>query len=314
MKKKIFLCVATVLMIISCFCASAIAFDANDYGGGGDWGGGGGYDYDSGSSYYSSSGSGDFSIGSVIVLVIIVVVIIIINKNKSKNSANTPTVRNGMGNQGMNVVLPDRTAQIEQIIKSSDPNFSGSDFITFSKNVFIDIENAWCKRDLTSVRPVMHQNLYNTTEKQVQAKIEQGVVYHYESIAIDTAYLTSFVRDNQFEYLTTYLSARMIDYQVDEKTGNIIKGDKTTRWAMRYKLKFVRTVGVKTKEETDKASGHNCPNCGAPLEMSSSGICEYCGSTVTTGEYSWVLTEFTAVRNDTRDEGIRVPQQNNGEQ
>ena len=147
------------------------------------------------------------------------------------------------------------------------------------------------------------------------------MVYHYESIAIDTAYLTSFVKDSQFEYLTAYLSARMIDYQVDEKTGNIIKGDKTTRWVMRYKMKFVRTAGMQTKEETDKASGHNCPNCGAPLEMSSTGKCEYCGSTVTTGEYSWVLTEFTAVRNDTRDEGIRIPQtdennntQNNGEQ
>ena len=313
MKKKIFLFVAVALMVISCFCASAIAFDGNDYGGGG---GGGGYSggYSGGSSYSSSSssGGGELGVGSLVAFVIIVVVVILINKNKGKSTGGT--VRNGMGNQGMNVVLPDRTAQIEQIIKSSDPNFSGSDFITFSKNVFIDIENAWCKRDLTSVRPVMHQNLYNTTEKQVQAKIDQGVVYHYESIAIDTAYLTSYVKDAQFEYLTTYLSARMIDYQVDEKTGNIIRGDKTTRWAMRYKMKFVRTAGVKTKEETGEATGHNCPNCGAPLEMSSSGICEYCGSTVTTGEYSWVLTEFTTVRDDTRDEGIRIPQDNNGGQ
>lgn len=98
----------------------------------------------------------------------------------------------------------------------------------------------------------------------------------------------------------------MIDYQVDELTGNIIRGDKYTRWDLRYKMKFVRSVGTKTKEETDKNNGHNCPNCGAPMEISSSGVCDYCGSVVTTGQYSWVLTDFTTVRNDTQDEGIQT--------
>ena len=159
---------------------------------------------------------------------------------------------------GANVVLPNRTEQIEGIIKQKDPNFSASDLITFTKQVYIDIENAWCKRDMTPVRPVMHENLYNTTCKQVQAKIDQGVVYHYESIAIDTAYLTSYERDSQFEYVTAYLTSRMIDYQVDEKTGKIIRGDKTTRWVQKYKMKFVRSLGVETKTETGKMTGHNC--------------------------------------------------------
>lgn len=206
---------------------------------------------------------------------------------------------------GANVVLPNRTEQIEGIIKQGDPNFSASDFITFTKQVYIDIENAWCKRDLTPVRPVMHENLYNTTNKQVQAKIDQGIVYHYESIAIDTAYLTSYERDSQFEYVTAYLTSRMIDYQVDEKTGKIIRGDKTTRWVQKYKMKFVRSLGVQTKTETGAMTGHNCPNCGAPLEISSSGLCEYCGSVVTTGQYTWVLTDFAGIRNDTVDDGIK---------
>lgn len=97
----------------------------------------------------------------------------------------------------------------------------------------------------------------------------------------------------------------MIDYQVDEKTGKIIRGDKTTRWVHKYKMKFVRSLGVETKTETGKMTGHNCPNCGAPLEISSSGVCEYCGSVVTTGQYSWVLTDFSGIRNDTVDDGIK---------
>ena len=305
------------------FSIPAVAFDANDYDYSSDWGGSdwGSSDWDddddwgSGSTYYDSDGGsgggGGIPVWVVIgIIVFIVVLVVALAKNKNGGSQ-TPVgggVRPANGGQGLNVNVPDRTSQIEQIIKQDDPNFTADDFTSFVKEVYIDIQNAWCKRDLTPVRPVMHTNLYNTTEKQVQSKIDQGVTYHYESIAINTAYLTSYVRDNEYEYLTAYLNARYIDYQTDDKTGNIIRGDKNTRWDFRYKMKFMRSVGVKTTSAGENnMTGHNCPNCGAPLTISSTGVCEYCGSTVTTGLYSWVLSDFSTVRNDTKDDGIRVP-------
>ena len=324
MKKKVISLIAALALVITAFCVGIAAFDGNDYDyGGSDWGGSD-YDSDWGSSsntyvYYGGGDDGDgggFSFVAVVIVVIIIIFIIsATRKNKNSGGGNgagtgAGTVRSGQGGgQGRNVILPDRTAQIEQIIKAYDPNFTASDFETFAKQVYMDIEDAWCKRDLTPVRPVMHDNLYNTTKKQVQSKIDQGVIYHYESIAINTAYLTSFAKDAQFEYLTMYLNARMIDYQTDEKTGNIIRGDRNTRWDMRYKMKFMRSVGILTKDESGKMNGNNCPNCGAPLEITSSGHCQYCGSEVTTGKYSWVLSDFTTIRNDTVDEGIKLPPQ-----
>ena len=302
-------------IVLTTFCVSIIGFDGNDYGGGdGDWGGGGDFDWGDSdwSSSSSSGGGGSFGfIGSMpAIIIIIVVVIMIINKNKGGNSGST-TVRPGQGSQGANVFLPNRNDQIQTLLQKKDPNFTADDFVTFAKQVYIDIQMAWCNRDMTPVRPVLHQNLFNTTQRQVEEKKKQGVVYHYESIAINTAYLTSFVRDKDFEYLTVYLNARMIDYQVDEKTGNIIRGDRTTRWDLRYKMKFVRSTSAKTKGAVSGTQGYNCPNCGAPLEITSSGECPYCGSIVTTGDYSWVLTDFTTVRNDTVDDGIRVPPEDN---
>lgn len=323
MKKRI-LALLAMLAVAVVFCCSVGAFDANDYdysdwdSGGSDWGSSWDDDDDYSYSYSGSSGSSHGGSGSGLsgfgmgVIVLIVLIVFVVLTNAMKRSKGAPPVQTGgvrpaNGGQGRNVRLPDRTAQIEQIIKRDDPNFTADDFTAFVKGVYMDIQTAWCKRDLTPVRPVLHTNLYNTTAKQVQSKIDQGVIYHYESIAINTAYLTSFVRDAQFEYLTVYLNARFIDYQTDERTGNIIRGDKNTRWDFRYKMKFMRTVGVKTGAAKDL--GHNCPNCGAPLEISSSGECPYCGSTVTTGLYSWVLSDFTTVRDDTKDDGIRVPGQ-----
>lgn len=333
------------LFLASCFAlialtASAAAFDANDYDYSYDYDSGSDWDWDSDNDwswddddddyYYGGTYSGDnddndplgeiIGTGFVIILILIFIVgPIILNLSGGKTSTNTPSsskpvgggVRPANGGQGRNVTVPDRTGEIEQIIKKDDPNFTADDFTSFAKEVYIDIQNAWCARDLTTVRPVMHNNLYNTTQKQVQSKIDQKVIYHYESIAINTAYLTSYVRDKQFEYLTVYLNARFIDYQTSEETGEIIRGDKNTRWDFRYKMKFMRTVGVKTNEANSSDHGHNCPNCGAPLEMSSSGQCAYCGSVVTSGLYSWVLSDFTTVRNDTKDDGIRVDNSGN---
>lgn len=73
---------------------------------------------------------------------------------------------------------------------------------------------------------------------------------------------------------------------------------------MHYRMKFMRSVDVKTNTATGEEKGHNCPNCGAPLEISSSGKCEYCGSVVTTGQYSWVLSDFGVFDQNTPDEGI----------
>lgn len=327
--KVILLAIMALTLVFSCVSVSAVGNESlvqkythispldfgneNDYGGGGGWDGGNDWDNDDwGDNDYDyngghSSSGGSISIGDIPIIVIVIIVIAIIavvfSKFKKKNIGST--VRQGT-QQGQHILIPDRTAQIEALIKEDDPNFSTSDFLTFGKQVFVDIQEAWSARDLSKVRVVMHDNLYNQTQKQVDSKIQNGVINKIENIAVSTAYLTAYKYDKQFEYVTMYLNARFIDYEIDEKTGNVLRGDTTNRWEMRYLLKFMRSTGVKTKDATNVLESHNCPNCGAPLEMASGGVCEYCGSVVTTGQYSWVLTAYTSVRNDTVDEGISV--------
>lgn len=58
----------------------------------------------------------------------------------------------------------------------------------------------------------------------------------------------------------------------------------------------VRKKGVKTKTADSAVQSKSCPRCGAPFQITSAGKCEYCGSIVTTGEFSWVLTDMDAVK------------------
>lgn len=298
--------------------------DSNDYdsGGGSDWGGSSDYDSDWGSSDYSSSSSsgsgGSLGFGGTIVVIAVIAIIVIYGIIKGKSGGNsTTTVGRSQTIQqsaGRNITLPDRTAQISDLIKQNDPNFSAEDFLSFSRYVYVTIQDAWSKRDLSPVRIYLHDNLYNQTQKQIERKIANGVINKIENVAVSTAYLTAYRRDKEFEYVTVYLNARLTDYEINEKTGQVLRGDPNARYELRYALRFARNSGIKTTSaNTQTLKSHSCPNCGAPLEMSSSGKCEYCGSTITTGQYSWVLSEYSSIRNDTVDQGIYIEKDNNAQ-
>jgi hypothetical protein len=36
----------------------------------------------------------------------------------------------------------------------------------------------------------------------------------------------------------------------------------------------------------------NCPNCGAPLQISMAGVCEHCSQHITSGEFDFVLSKI----------------------
>lgn len=324
--------------------------DYNDYdydSGGSDWGSDWG-DSDwgdsdwgsSSSSYDGDSGDGIFSLlwlifsfvparfrCCCIVLVIIAVVLVTTIKRISRRKNVQNSVQNQTKNQGQipprqpaaprrqapltPLNIPNRDGEIGRIIAERDPNFTIPDFITFSKNVYMNIQDAWCKRDLEPVRPVLHQNLYERTEKQVQKKIADGIVQHLDRLTVNDAYTTSYRQDAQFEYIKVYLNSSMIDYQVKESTGQILYGDQSTRWTMRYEMTFMRSLSAKTPEAGSKEIGMNCPNCGAPLTGTSFGKCPYCDSLVTTGLYNWVLSDFNAIKDHFNDEGIQVNRPDN---
>lgn len=269
------------------------------------------YDYYDDYDYYDgiSSAAGVFSclgcgltFGGIFVFaaIIIVVIIIIINVSRKKPAKPNRNTMHGAMNK-----MPNRTGQIEAIIKQHDPAFSSSDLITFAKNSFVDIQMAWSGRDLRPVMGILHTDLYEQTNLQIQKMIENGIVNKIEGISVNTAYISAYVRDRDYEYVNLYLNARMIDYQINETTGEIIRGNKSTRWDMYYRIKLMRAYGVKTRAADGDEMAHKCPNCGANLTLNANGQCEYCDSFITSGKHSWVISDFGTIRPDTVDEGIR---------
>ncbi|WP_405352941.1 transporter [Ruminococcus sp.] len=290
--------------------------NSNGFSGGGGSGGSGGFS-SHGSDYHKVSSSYEESIGMFIIVAVfleiptIVFFVIVFKKSSKKKKRSDITSSDNYYKKkiihqtaGSSVVLPDRTIKIAALIKENDPNFLIKKFISLSEFIYTAIQYAWKNRDLEPVRIYLHDNLYNQTQKQIEQKIEDGVINIIKDIDIDAIYLTAYSRNREFEYVTVYLRATLTDYEIDENTKEVLYGDPDVRYQLRYTLKFMRNINVKTYSSTPKM--RYCPNCGAKIQMSSSGKCKYCGSTITSDQYSWILSEYSAISDDTVDQGIYI--------
>lgn len=318
MKKRIFAIITCLLLLFSIAAVGVMAASAaapehswdvgnyNDYGGGG----GGGY---SGGGYsgggHSSSGSGDFGWlilflfrnppALIVVIVVVIIFAILISKSKKKGGTFTPTAPSPGGYSPTGGMPGDFTPAITAAICQIDPNFSADTFITWSKDVFITLQQAWTARDWTTIRPLEKEELFEQHNRQLQEYIRNKKINIIERINVGQTHLHKYERDAQYEYLTVYMATRMVDYIIDENTRQILKGDPNKDCYMNYLLTFMRKTGVKSREGTDKSVAKNCPNCGAPLQVTSSGKCDYCGSIITTGDFDWVLAKMDAVKPNT---------------
>ena len=265
-------------------------------------------DYDSGSSWDSSSswdsdwdyddyGYGSYSVGgSGIGILVFLVIIAIIAYCQYKDKKDINKFFNNMNNYKANYA--EKTEEeVEKEVKQIDELFNKDEFLSWTKDVFVKLQEAWTKRDWSTIRLFETNELFEQHNKQLQAFIDRKQINVMEQICVKSAKLADFKQNGDKDVLTVILNSKMIDYIIDEQTGKILKGDKTTYRYSTYKMVFIRKTGIKTKPGTDKINTTNCPNCGAPTQITSSGKCEYCGSVITTGQYSWALSNLEKIEN-----------------
>ncbi len=192
--------------------------------------------------------------------------------------------------------IVDNTISVSEQIRQIDPEFSSDNFLAWTREVFLKIQQAWTDRNWKVIRPFESNELFNTHNSQLNEYIKNHKINVVEKINISNATLREFRQDGDKEILVVELHAVMRDYVIDEKTKKVLESNPNKDWYMKYLMTFNRKKGVLTKAGTSNKSTTNCPNCGAPTEITSSGQCEYCDSVITTGEHDWVLSDIHSIK------------------
>lgn len=242
----------------------------------------------SGSSYSGHSGGSSFffitSPAGLVIVIIIMIVVFVLKRKGIIPDTNT--------NLNPNMSTGKTEDQIVSEIQAHDELFNKDEIIAWSKDLFVRLQQAWSKCDWSEIRVFETNALFEQHKNQLQGYIDNNQINVMDRICVNYANLYDYRISGDKELLVIKLNSRMQDYIIDATTKKVLRGDPKIERTNSYLLTFERKMGVKTKPGTTQVNTTNCPNCGAPTQITSAGKCEYCGSVITTGEYNWCLSNL----------------------
>ncbi len=297
--------ILSLIILVIAFNTQAFADVGSfeDYDSGSSWDSGSSYDWDSGSSSsWDSGSSSDWDYDSdyrgapsmpIILLngigLLIYIFILYFILQKFRKHLNRP--RMNYENIRSQTIYEDNL--VANKIKQIDPNFNVEEFESYAKEIFIKLQNAWTDRDWEKIRPFESKELFEQHKAQLDGYIKNNQINVMERICVNWVHLLTFEQYAGNDILKVDLNSRMGDYIIDATTKKVIRGDKNKEYYHTYTLTFIRTTGELTEAGANGLKTTNCPNCGAPTTITSSGRCEYCNSVITTERYGWVLSNLT---------------------
>ncbi len=155
------------------------------------------------------------------------------------------------------------------------------------KAYFLTIYAHWSTRDWQAVRHLLSDRLYEANSFWLNLYAENNWFNRLDDLKITQVELVKIEQDKFYEAITVRVFASCYDY-TEDAAGKLIGGSK--RALRRYSEYWTFVRRTNAQPHTAPYSLTQCPQCGAPADnMGQTGECGYCGSKISTGQFSWVL-------------------------
>ncbi|MFO0600360.1 MAG: TIM44-like domain-containing protein [Myxococcaceae bacterium] len=180
-------------------------------------------------------------------------------------------------------------------LKAKDPQFDLMKFFDRTRREFLELQDAWFKRNLEPVRKYLSDATFQRLVTQMRLMELQGVRDAIADVQVLDLQIIGLEQNDSFDTVHVRVTAQLRDSEAaanatDEQAASLAKSAKLEQFVEVWS--FVRKPGAQTKPEGDVSQG-KCPNCGAPFAGGAANTCEFCGAIVNSGTYDWVLAEIT---------------------
>lgn len=213
----------------------------------------------------------------------------LLNKIEIDSSGIRPPIQIGYGGveEGteLRTVLQKNLDKHKQQFESNYPEFSWQEFSFYAKEVFLNIQDAWTNRRWEKARPFETDHLFSMHNFWIEKYTKENLRNVLENISVKEIKVCKVEMDKYYDSITVRIFASMKDSTVSMGGGFAPPKDVPTTSFSEY-WTFIRKSGVNPKHLSSK----ECPNCGAELSVNMAGVCEYCNSKISSGEFSWVLS------------------------
>lgn len=175
-----------------------------------------------------------------------------------------------------------------------DPNFSEPDLKERVSRIYVEMQEAWQSQKWEAMRAYLSPQLYSKLENQLNELKREGCINYIKRIAVLNVDIKGYKEDSKNQILEVFVETRSIDYTVDQN-GNVVLGNDREEVFMGYKYELIRNIDAKTNKDIKDTKAMKCPNCGAPIDINSSGVCEFCGAVIQAKDYDWIVNDIEGI-------------------
>lgn len=184
-------------------------------------------------------------------------------------------------------------------LQESDPEVTEEALQARLKMIYERLNAAWSAGELSGVRGLVSDGLYDYLQYWVDAYRSQGLQNQLRDMRITHSTMSKLVRDRAYDALTIRVWGKGKDFVVRTGGaggvggnggggGELVRGSKTRDRAYSEYWTLIRAAARRGPVKAEPS----CGNCGAPLTVSMAGACEHCGAHLTRGEFDWVLSKI----------------------
>jgi len=177
---------------------------------------------------------------------------------------------------------------VRAAFEQNNPSFTWADFQARARLIFTELQAAWSLLNWERARPHETDNIFQMHRYWIDAYQRQGLRNALDQCKITAMQPVKIKMDAFYSAITLRIFAEGYDYTVD-KAGRVVAGSKKN---LRQWSEYWTFVRYSKARPTAARADLNCPNCGAPLKVNATGICEFCGGKITSGEFDWVLSKI----------------------
>jgi predicted lipid-binding transport protein (Tim44 family) len=128
-------------------------------------------------------------------------------------------------------------------IRQMDPAFDEQRFKDQCMDNFFKVQGAWANRDLSTIHTSLTDEMSGILQRDADDLKRKKQINRLENIAVRTVDITEVWQEAGKDFITVRFCANLLDYTVDEASGQVLAGSKTDPVKFDEYWTFTRPVG-----------------------------------------------------------------------
>jgi predicted lipid-binding transport protein (Tim44 family) len=128
-------------------------------------------------------------------------------------------------------------------IRQMDPGFDPAVFADRVRTEFTNVQSVLAVKDPDVLRDRLTPEMYAVLKGQCEALRSAGRTDYVQKIDIERSEVTEAWQEGGQDFVTVYFAVSMIDYTVDDRTGQVVDGSRTEPQRVEEFWTYTRPVG-----------------------------------------------------------------------